>query len=109
MRANRSLLSGAPSANKTRPAQGLPPHRHYGLLATGTRVENIERARKLLDAAGPCCDAGDDRDRDDSEVADLPPCPCCGSRLRIIERFHCGETPTHRPSPPQLVFRFDTS
>ena len=89
--------------------KGFHRIRHYGLLATGTRAENIERARKLLDAADPSIDAGDDTDRDDSAGGDLPPCPCCGSRLRIIERFQRGETPTHRPSPPQLVFRFDTS
>ncbi len=87
--------------------KGFHRIRHYGLLATGTRAENIDRARQLLGAAVPCGDANEDADcgvRDD-----LPPCPCCGSRLRIIERFQRGETPTHRPSPPQLVFRFDTS
>jgi Putative transposase/Transposase zinc-binding domain len=89
--------------------KGFHRIRHYGLLATGTRAENIDRARKLLDAAAPSIDAGDDADCNGSAGADLPPCPCCGSRLRIIERFQRGETPTHRPSPNQLVFRFDTS
>ena len=88
--------------------KGFHRIRHYGLLATGTRAENIERARKLLDAAAPSIDAGD-ADCNGSAGADLPPCPCCGSPLRIVERFQRGETPTHRPSPHQLIFRFDTS
>ncbi len=94
--------------------KGFHRIRHYGLLATGTRAENVKRARALLDAAAPRADAGDlvSKDAvatDDSADSTLPPCPCCGSRLLIIERFNRGETPQHRPSPPQLVFRFDTS
>jgi hypothetical protein len=89
--------------------KGFHRIRHYGLLATGTRAENIDRARKMLVAAVPSGDADEDADSGDRHGDDLPPCPCCGSRLRIIERFLRGETPTHRASPPQLVFRFDTS
>ena len=89
--------------------KGFHRIRHYGLLATGVRAENIDRARLLLEAAAPCSDADEDADCGDSDSDALPPCPCCGSRLRIIERFQRGETPTHRPSPPQLLFRFDTS
>jgi hypothetical protein len=94
--------------------KGFHRIRHYGLLATGTRAENVERARALLDAAAPRADAGDLAFKDaaaadDSAGSALPPCPCCGSRLLIIERFQRGETPKRQPSPPQLVFRFDTS
>ena len=89
--------------------KGFHRIRHYGLLATGTRAENIDQARKMLEAAVPCGDANEDADAGDSDGNDLPPCPCCGSRLRIIERFQRGEIPRHQPSPPQLVFRFDTS
>ncbi len=52
--------------------KGFHRIRHYGLLATGTRAENIDRARQLLGAAVPCGDANEDADcgvRDD-----LPPC-----------------------------------
>jgi len=89
--------------------KGFHRIRHYGLLATGTRAENIDRARKMLVAAVPSGEADEDADSGDRHGDDLPPCPCCGSSLRIIERFLRGETPTHRASPPQLVFRFDTS
>ena len=86
--------------------KGFHRIRHYGLLATAERGDNIELARQLLDAnsikteapAGEA-DAG----------ADLPPCPCCGSQQRIIEVFHLGQTPKHRPIPRPLVFRIDTS
>jgi hypothetical protein len=90
--------------------KGFHRIRHYGLLATGQRADNIERARELLDAKPPderTCD--DDNAIDSAAGADLPPCPCCGARQRIIERFQRGETPTHRPSPRPLVFRIDTS
>lgn len=95
--------------------KGFHRIRHYGLLAIGARAENVERARTLLNAATPRDDVGgavpsnDDATADNNTGGDLPPCPCCGSRLRIIERFQQGETPTHRPSPQQLLFRFDTS
>lgn len=88
--------------------KGFHRIRHYGLLATGTRAEAIERARELLGALEPGSEACDDTGTDDG--ADLPPCPCCGARLRIIERFQRGEEPTHASSPyRQFVFRFDSS
>ncbi|MBZ0146197.1 MAG: IS91 family transposase [Pseudorhodoplanes sp.] len=88
--------------------KGFHRIRHYGLLATASRAKSVERARELLGALEPSSEACDDTDADDG--ADLPPCPCCGARLRIIERFQRGETPTHAPSPyRQFVFRFDSS
>ena len=90
--------------------KGFHRIRHYGLLATGQRADNIERARGLLDAKPPEDKAGDDNNAIDSAAgADLPPCPCCGARQRIIERFQRGETPTHRPSQRPIVFGIDTS
>ena len=93
--------------------KGFHRIRHYGLLATGARAENVERARACSmprregDAERPRIQAT--QSQSTTRGQRLPPCPCCGSRLRIIERFLRGETPTHQPSPPQLVFRFDTS
>ena len=64
--------------------------RHYGLLASGTRADNIARARRLL--AVPRTARG--RDTNCAE-ADEPkplahPCPCCGGRMIIIETFERG-------------------
>lgn len=87
--------------------KGFHRIRHYGLLATGQRADNIERARELLDVK-PTKNSASAVDATDAGV-DLPPCPCCGSRQRIIETFLRGETPTHCPSPRPLVFRIDTS
>ena len=89
--------------------KGFHRIRHYGLLATGTRADNIERARKLLGIEAPNTDTADMAAPVDTDDTDLPPCPCCGSRLRIIETFLRGETPRHRASPRPLVFRIDTS
>jgi hypothetical protein len=38
-----------------------------------------------------------------------PPCPCCGSRMRIIEVFKRGQIPRHQPSPRPVAIRIDTS
>jgi hypothetical protein len=78
--------------------------RHYGLLASGTRADNIARARELLavsnsqaEPTGAAVDPG------------KPTCPCCGGRMIIIEVFERGATPRHRPTAPTSVIRIDTS
>ena len=89
--------------------KGFHRIRHYGLLATGQRAENIERARELLGVAMPVDATADVSASDDPAGAELPSCPCCGSRQRIVETFLRGETPRHRPSSRPLVFKVDTS
>jgi hypothetical protein len=78
--------------------------RHYGLLASGTRADNIARARELLavsnSQAEPTAAAAD---------PGKPICPCCGGRMIIIEVFECGATPRHRPTAPTNRIRIDTS
>ena len=71
--------------------------RHYGLFAGSKRVENITRARELLNAPVPQtepCDA------DDEPQTLLQPCPCCGGRMIIIETFERGCSPRYRPTAP---------
>jgi hypothetical protein len=84
--------------------QGFHRIRHYGLLASGTRADNIARARELLAAAKPegqpTAAAGDHSKLD---------CPCCGGRMTIIEVFERGATPRYRPTASTTVIRFDTS
>ena len=83
---------------------GLHRIRHYGLLASGTRADNIARARELLAASNP---------QAEPTVATVDPgkptCPCCGGRMIIIEVFARGATPRHQPTPPPIVIRLDTS
>jgi Putative transposase/Transposase zinc-binding domain len=60
--------------------RGFHRIRHYGLLASGTRRNNLAHIRLLLGVASPA-------------VADVvpeppdlrPPCPCCGGSMVIIE------------------------
>jgi hypothetical protein len=62
--------------------------RHYGLLASGTRADNIARARQLLDVPAAQPEPGDDSCAEANEPTPLShPCPCCGGRMIIIERF----------------------
>jgi hypothetical protein len=80
--------------------------RHYGLLASGTRADNIARARCLLDLPAEQPRAGDDSRAEDPDLTPLPhPCPCCGGRMVIIETFQRGSKPRYQPS----VIRIDTS
>ena len=78
--------------------------RHYGLLASGTRADNIARARELLAVSKsegqPTATAVD---------AGKPKCPCCGGRMIIIEVFERGATPRQPPTAPLVAIRIDTS
>jgi hypothetical protein len=78
--------------------------RHYGLLASGTRADNIARARELLAVATP-----EGAPTNAAVDPDKPTCPCCGGRLVIIEVFARGAMPRHQPTPPPIVIRVDTS
>jgi Putative transposase len=84
--------------------------RHYGLLANGNRAANIKRARELLAAPLTVAktEAPEAAPTDEQRVLSRP-CPCCGGRMVIIETFARGCQPQHRPAPPQLTIRIDTS
>jgi hypothetical protein len=84
--------------------------RHYGLFASGTRADNIARARELLNSSAPQAEAG----HPDAANADEPsalahPCPCCGGRMIIIETFQRGASPRTRPAASTAAIRIDTS
>jgi hypothetical protein len=78
--------------------------RHYGLLAGGTKADNLALARKLLDVAPP---APEPAASDPATPA--TPCPCCGAAMHIIEVFKAGELPRHRPTARPTAMRIDTS
>ena len=83
--------------------------RHYGLLASGTRADNIARARRLLDVPVQP-KAGDTNCAEAAEPKPIShPCPCCGARMVIIERFQRGASPRYRPATSNAVIRIDTS
>jgi hypothetical protein len=89
--------------------RGFHRIRHYGLLASGMRADNIARARRLLDVlAQP--NAGDTNCAEATEHKPLShPCPCCGGRMIIIETFQRGSSPRYRPAASAAVIRIDTS
>lgn len=75
--------------------RGFHRIRHYGLLASGGRRDNLARARELL-AAPPQPPPPDVA----SEPSDnRPPCPCCGGRMLILERFERSAQPRAPPRP----------
>ena len=101
--------------------KGFHRIRHYGLLANGTltRAETIECARQLIAAAEPLNPppqppleaTHEDPDCEDAlSSASLDhPCPCCGSRMVIIEVFDAGRTPRNRPTAPVPKISIDSS
>src|SRR5262249_16903512 len=79
--------------------------RNYVLFANTNRVENIARVRQLL-AMPPMPKPEPSELGAAEEPGILPtPCPCCGSRMLIIEVFEAGCTPTHQPTTPPSPIR----
>src|SRR6266436_4962151 len=90
--------------------QGFHRIRHYGLFASGTRADNIARARRLLDVLAAQPEAGDTNCAEANEPEPpAPPCPCCGGRMIIIEVFERGSSPRYGPATSAAVIRLDTS
>ncbi len=89
--------------------KGFHRIRHYGLLANGGRAENIAKARELLAVPVPVRDPRPENTAASECEPDCHPrpCPCCGGRMIVIERFARGCTPRHQPAP--AVMRIDTS
>ena len=79
-------------------------------------LNNIERIRELLavplipvDAIKAASATASTSAQPEEPKAPEHPCPCCGSRMIIIETFLRGQKPTHRPSPVTQAIRIDTS
>jgi hypothetical protein len=85
--------------------KGFHRIRHYGLLASGAREENLAKARKLLAASVPQETSQEPAASD----ALATPCPCCGGRMIVIETFAAGCQPQHRPTTSLLAIGIDTS
>jgi hypothetical protein len=87
--------------------QGFHRTRHYGLFAGSDKAARIAAARQLVGVPSVAAEANST-----AEVADHtldPPCTCCGGRMRIIEVFKRGQTPSHQTSRRPIVIRIDTS
>ena len=90
--------------------RGFHRIRHYGLMANGSRADNVAKARALLNVAKPDAIPGDPTTAGEAEPPMLArPCPCCGGRMFIIETFARGCQPKHRSATAPLVIRIDTS
>jgi Putative transposase len=84
--------------------------RHYGLFASGSRSDNIARARQLLAVPPPQHQPNSHATTTGNEPKTiLRPCPCCGARMIVIETFRRGGTPRYRPTEPISEIRIDTS
>jgi len=71
--------------------------RHYGLLASANRKDNIAKIRTLL-----VVEPRNQEPQQSAEVIPLTlrePCPCCGGPMRIVEIFRRGQQPRSRAPP----------
>ena len=96
--------------------QGFHRIRYYGLLTSPTRANNIARIRALLAVPLIPIDAIKAANAKLQEPkAPEHSCPCCGSRMLIIETFLRGQqpnasrSPQHRPTPLPPNIKIDTS
>ena len=89
--------------------KGFHRIRHYGLLASGTKADNLARMRKLLEVEPPAPTEAEQPHSVDSADTLPTPCPCCGARMHIVERFEAGAQPRHRALTAAVAIRIDTS
>jgi hypothetical protein len=83
--------------------KGLHRIRHYGLFANASRVDNIAKARELLDeptSTNTTDDNNDNGEHTGEAAVSTSQCPCCGGRMVIVETFERGARP-RAPPPPQ--------
>jgi hypothetical protein len=87
--------------------KGFHRIRHYGLFASSARADNLSLMRTLLAMAMPLSNPAD-ANQADAPASEAPVwlCPCCGSRMLIIESFE-GRRPPRRS--PLGSIRIDTS
>ncbi len=76
--------------------------RHYGLLANGNRVDNIAKARQLLNAPASQNSTEPDDQAGDRSTGTRP-CPCCGRPMVIIETFERGARPRAPPIRMKVI------
>jgi hypothetical protein len=88
--------------------KGFHRIRHYGLFANTGRAAHIARLRELLGCALPPAEKVASSSQDKPAETALPPCPCCGGRMIVIEIFERGTQPRYR-QPFATVIWFDTS
>ena len=85
--------------------KGFHRIRHYGLLASGARTENLATLRILIALAAP---ASKRKQADKTGALDFvaPVRPCCSSPMLIVEIF---EGICRRRRTPSASIRIDTS
>ena len=96
--------------------KGFHRIRHYGLLANGTvtRADKLARARQLIAATGQVEPARKPPEDATGEETTRPdgvdhPCPHCGGRMLIIERFEAPRSSSHPRSAPVSILTLNTS
>ena len=78
--------------------------RHYGMLASGHRADNLALCRQLLVAARSSKSSdGPSGEAQPKAPAEPPSCPCCGGRMIVFETFEGAYSRSRRAK------RYDSS
>ena len=88
--------------------KGFHRIRHYGLFANTGRAANLARLRELLGSMTTSAEKASSPSQDQPAETVLPPCPCCGGRMIVIEFFERGRQPRYQ-QPSVAIIRIDTS
>ena len=88
--------------------KGFHRIRHYGLFANTSRAANLARLRELLGSPPPPAEKAASPSQDQPAETVLPPCPCCGGRMIVVEFFERGMQPRYQPPSAAMIW-FDTS
>jgi hypothetical protein len=88
--------------------KGFHRIRHYGLFANTGRAAHIARLRNLLGCGLPPAEISATPSQDEPAETVLPPCPCCGGRMIVIEFFERGMQPRYW-QPSVTIIGIDTS
>jgi hypothetical protein len=67
--------------------RGFHRIRHYGLLASGVRAENLATLRILIAMTAPASKRKQADKADALAAAPVRLCPCCGAPMLIVETF----------------------
>jgi Putative transposase len=86
------------------------PKGFHGIRLRAIRQVLLRRQRRARTRAARRDQPADADATDPNEPPTLShPCPCCGSRMIIIETFARGCQPRHQPSSSTVAIRIDTS
>ena len=98
-----------PPLHAPHPAEGLPPHPPLRAVRLRRPRRQYRAAARAAGSMPPPAQKAASPSQDEPAETVLPPCPCCGGRMTVIEFFERGTQPRYRPPsrPPSGSIRHE--